>query len=1002
MPLEIEKKILTFIDNELPDALSGQCQLFWQSFLENIDTEYFSESLKSDSDNLKLFKSLPKVWACSEVVARWCIRHPQWLQDLSKLILAEGRLGNKEYQALWAEQLTMLDIAMGDEKSLYKALRQFRNKHMLRIIWRDISDWSDLQDTIHELSALAEICINAARDYYVHPDSELTQEFGLPYNDNNEPQELIVIAMGKLGARELNLSSDIDLIFAYQEDGETKGGKKDIDNASYFVRLGKKVIAALNNATEDGFVFRVDMRLRPFGDGGVLASSYNGLENYYQIHGREWERYAMIKARVVAGSKEAADELMQMLRPFIYRRYMDYGAYESMRELKTMIKQQVKRKGMQGNVKLGSGGIREIEFIGQVFQLIRGGRDVRYQRRELLHVLEIVKQEQRLPEYVVDELTQAYEFLRNTEHRLQALKDQQTHQLPETEVEQIRLAYAMNFDGWDNFIGVLEEQRIKVNSHFEQVFDAPQTETDSGNEILKQVWMQHITDEQLDETLIELGYQQPAQAIKILNDLRESKAFQTRTTQGQQRLNQLMPMVIGAVGQVHNADITLQRLIEIIEQIAKRSVYMSLLIENPLALSQLVKLCEQSAWVTHYISLHPLLLDDLLDPRSLYVPATKDSLQQECYQKISETDPDDDERIADVVRHFKQSNILRVAAADLAKAVSLMRVSDHLSWIAEVVLDVTLEQAWHYMLQRHGRPVCSTKGEVCDKGFAIIGYGKLGGYELGYGSDLDMVFLHGAENDQEMTIVPDTIETENSDTESPKIFLAKPRSIVNSVFFARLGQRLIHLLSARTAAGTLYEVDMRLRPDGASGMLVSQIKSYEKYQLNKAWVWEHQALVRARAICGDPVIIQQFNKIRLKVLIQTRDIVELKTEVLKMREKMRQSLSRGTPELFDIKQGEGGIVDIEFIVQFGVLAWANEFPELCEHTDNISLLHVLQIIGKLSNTETAELTEAYKDYRHRLHLLALQENKGLVENSEFESHCNRVRSIWKKVLLSEN
>ena len=997
MSFEIEKKIVTHIDNELPDALSEQCNLHWQAFLENIDDEYFSGyfvgSSNPENDSIKLFESLPKVWACSEVVARWCIRYPQWLQNLSELILAQSGLEHRDYQNLWLGHAKALGVAGGDEKSLFKALRQFRNQHMLRIIWRDISGWSDLQNTTHELSALAEVCINAARDYYTQPTSDLTQELGLPFNENNEPQELIVIAMGKLGAGELNLSSDIDLIFAYPEEGETKGGKKNIDNSSYFVRLGKKVIAALNNSTEDGFVFRVDMRLRPFGDGGVLASSFNALENYYQIHGREWERYAMIKARVVTGSKEAADEFMQMLRPFVYRRYMDYGAYESMRELKVMITQQVKRKGMQGNVKLGAGGIREVEFIGQVFQLIRGGRDARYQRRELLYILDIIKQEQRLPEYVVIELVQAYVFLRNTEHRLQALKDQQTHQLPEAEIEKVRLAYAMNFDSWQSFIKVLEDFRKKVHSHFEQVFDAPQTETDSGNETLKQVWMHQIADEQIDETLINLGYTEPTQVIKTLTDLRESKAFQTRTTHGQKRLNQLMPMVIGAVGQATNADVTLQRLIEIIEQVATRSVYMSLLVENPLALSQLVKLCEQSAWVTHYISKHPLLLDDLLDPRSLYVPLTKESLQQECCNILAKTDPADEERIADVVRHFKQSNVLRVAAADLAHAVSLMRVSDHLSWIAEVVLDVTLEQAWNYMLQRHGHPACNVEGEVCDKGFAIIGYGKLGGYELGYGSDLDLVFLHGVKNDQDMTVVSESLNTE---------FAIEPRPIMNSVFFARLGQRLIHLLSVRTAAGTLYEVDMRLRPDGASGMLVSQIKSYEKYQLNKAWVWEHQALVRARAIAGDPAIIQQFKKIRQNVLTQARDITELKTEVIKMREKMRQSLSRGTKELFDLKQDEGGIVDIEFIVQFGALAWAHDYPELCEHTDNISLLHVLQKIGKLSQTDTVNLTEAYKSYRYHLHILALQQNLGLVENSEFESQREVVRSIWNKILHTDS
>lgn len=979
MPTEIEKKIESIIKNKLPGALSEQTRVHWLSFLENIDDDYFSGLWDK-----VVVETLAKVWTGSEVVARWCIRNPQWLKNLSDSGIANNALDYQAYYKCWLQQAP----AVTDEASLYKTLRQYRNQQMLRIIWRDICGWSDLKNTVSELSSLAEVCINVALSYYAQPGSDFSREFGLPYDDSNGEQALIVIAMGKLGARELNLSSDIDLIFAYGMDGKTNGGEKNIENLEYFVRLGKKLISALNNTTEDGFVFRVDMRLRPFGDGGALVSSLNSLENYYQIHGREWERYAMIKARIVSGKQAVADELMQMLRPFVYRRYMDYGAYESMRELKTMIAQQVKRKGMQGNVKLGAGGIREIEFIGQVFQLIRGGRDVRYQRRELLEVLKIVKTDQRLPDYVVDELVEAYIFLRNTEHRLQAVRDQQTHQLPESEIDQIRLAYSMGFDDWENFISQLDRHRSKVHAFFEQVFDAPHAESKSDNSIARQIWHEQLSDDTLVRELTTLGYQEPDKIIKILKDLRNSKAFHTRTTHGQNRLNQLMPMVIGAVGQVDNTATTLQRIIEIIEQVAKRSVYMSLLIENPLALSQLVRLCEQSSWVSHYISRHPLLLDDLLDPRSLYVPATKKLLIEECYKKIEDLNQHDDEQIADAIRHFKQSNVLRIAAADLAKAVSLMRISDYLSWLAEVVLDVSLQQAWQYMVQRYGKPVCADNNEVFEKGFAVIAYGKLGGYELGYGSDLDMVFLHATHSDQDMTVLEEI-------TDSP----VKARSVPNSVFYMRLGQRLIHLLSTRTAAGRLYEVDLRLRPDGASGMLVSSVKAYEKYQHNKAWVWEHQALVRARAICGEPAIMQQFNTIRKSVLTRQRDLEYLKTEVVSMREKMRRSLSKDNAKQFDIKQGKGGLVDIEFIVQFGVLAWANEYPELCEHTDNISLLHVLHTVGKLSVEDSDKLTNAYKKYRQRIHRLALQDQKGFVRAEKYTSYRDDVKLVWNRIFI---
>ena len=975
---EIEKKIQRNIQ-ELPARFVKQMDIQWQLFLEKVDNQYFTGQW-----DLAIIETLPKVWVCSEAVARWCVRYPQWLSALNDLNLKVSHFNTEDFKSSWFQQ----SKAIESEADFYQALRQFRNVQMLRIIWRDICGWSDLQNTVMELSVLAEVCINVARQFYAGADSAFTKEFGIPVNAQEQQQELLIIAMGKLGAHELNLSSDIDLIFSYRDEGNTINGQKSVNNSDYFSRLGKKIIASLNNTTEDGFVFRVDMRLRPFGDGGALVSSFNALENYYQIHGREWERYAMIKARVVTGTKENTEELMQLLRPFIYRRYMDYGAYESMRDLKAMIIQQVKRKGMQGNVKLGAGGIREVEFIAQVFQLIRGGRDQRYQQPELRVVLQLLKQEKRLPEYVVEELLEAYDFLRNTEHRIQAFRDQQTHQLPEQELEQERLAYSMGYNNWNEFSELLSKHREKVHTYFDQVFEAPQTESEQGNDVLKQIWQQHLSEETLLQAIQSLGYNEPESILKILADLRDSKAFQTRTTHGQNRLNRLMPMVIGAVAQVENADTTLQRIIDIIEQVAKRSVYMSLLIENPLALSQLVKLCAQSPWVSRYISRHPLLLDDLLDPRSLYMSETKESLNEECQNIIREGNNDDEEFIADSIRHFKQSNILRVVAADLANVVSLMRISDYLSWIAEIVLEITLEQAWQYMLKRHGYPQCVVNEKVCQKGFAIIGYGKLGGYELGYGSDLDMVFLHGAKDDNAMTVAPKG--TEQSET---------IRLIANSVFFTRLGQRLIHLLTTRTAAGRLYEVDMRLRPDGASGMLVSSLKSYEKYQQEKAWVWEHQALVRARAVAGDPLIVEQFNIIRNKTLMQKRNIDDLRSEVIKMREKMRTALSKQTEELFDVKHSQGGIVDIEFMVQFAVLAWANDYPQLCNFTDNIRLLAMLEEIGKLSGEEAQDLMTAYKRYRQRLHRLALQEKKGLVLLAKYDKESQRVQAIWNSFIV---
>ena len=977
MPTEFEKKIQESIENKIPAEFYDATTLLWSSFTDA--NESILKDFQCDQDVLQ---SLARVWTCSEVAARWCIRYPQWLVNLSQINLSSKAYSRDDFSVEWKKESENIE----NDEDLLKKLREYRNQQMLRIIWRDICNWSTLENTCLELSRLAVSCIEIARNYYSHPNSNFTEEFGQPFNDDNNEQELLVVAMGKLGAGELNLSSDIDLIFSYPMDGKTKGGKNNIDNADYFTRLGKKIIAALNNTTEDGFVFRVDMRLRPFGDGGALASSFNALENYYQIHGREWERYAMIKARVVVGDNNLKNELMTTLKPFVYRRYLDYGAYESMRDLKGMISKQVQKKGMESNVKLGAGGIREIEFIGQVFQLIRGGRDARYQQRPILTILDLIKEDDRLPEYVVNDLKKAYVFLRNTEHRIQAVNDRQTHQLPTTDIEQTRLAYSMNFENWDEFKSVLDKHRDKVQSYFEQVFDAPQTEEDSDENHFNQIWLAQFTGEDVADELKKIGYENTELVLKTLADLKASKSFQTRTTEGQKRLNKLMPMLIGAVGQVENSDLTLQRVIEIVEQIARRSVYMVLLIENPLALSQLIKLCEQSSWVSHYISKHPLLLDDLLDPRSLYLPATKESLLEECTKKLVELKNNDEEQVADTVRHFKQSNVLRIAAADLASAVSLMQISDHLSWLAEVVLTVTLEQAWETLVKRYGSPITAEKKNQYEKGFAIIAYGKLGGGELSYSSDLDMVFLHVDQSDDMMTVIDEAIEAVN-----------KPSSIVCKVFYMRLGQRLIHLLTTRTAAGRLYEADLRLRPNGESGMLVSSVSAYSRYQNTKAWVWEHQALVRARAVCGDGAIIKEFESIRKNVLTIKRDKNTLKDEVIKMREKMRQSLSKDTEQQFDIKQGVGGLVDIEFIVQYCVLAWANESPELCDYTDNIRLLMQLEKVGKLPSSDSEILIKNYKKYRQRVHRLALQEQKGIVSVDKYKQQREEVGLVWRKI-----
>lgn len=969
---------------QLPDLLQESVEKQWQSFVDKgVDTSLLPDEVS---------ETLPKVWACSEFVMQACERFPDVFMELA----LSGDLLKSHTDEGYKNSI-IIDLEQADEKYLHKQLRHFRRREMLRIVWRDIAGWAELTETTENLSSMAEACIDfALSNLYQWQCNEL----GTPVNEEGVAQKLIVLGMGKLGAWELNVSSDIDLIFAFPEEGEVKGGPKTLANSEFFSRLGKKLIQSLDQQTEDGFVFRVDMRLRPFGQTGPLVSSFSAFENYYVVHGRSWERYAMVKVRVVGGDREAGDELLSTVRPFVYRRYLDYGAYESLRELKTMITQEVKRKGMKNNVKLGAGGIREVEFIAQVFQLIRGGRDTDLQERRVLIVLDLLVDKDLLPDFVVNELKAAYIFLRNTEHRIQEYQDRQTHNLPEDEVGQARLALGMGFESWSSFLTELNQHRENVEAHFDQVFVAPQIEnhetkdnkvgenTEQQSEIqqLEAIWYNKLDEQDAEDLLSAKGFLDSASAIKQLKTLHKSRQYASLSRQGQTRLDRLMPLLLGALHQVNNVDATFERILSLLSHVARRSVYLALLLENPMVLSQLIKLCSASPWIARYLQQLPILLDELMDPRSLYQPPEKEDLVNEILQRVAQLNLGDVEQEMDALRNFKQSNILRVAAADISNALPLMAVSDHLSWIAEVVLDAALEQAWRHLVSRHGRPVCNTDGDLCDKGFAIIGYGKLGGYELGYGSDLDMVFLHGSESSH--------LETVSNEDNGEK-------SISVQVFFARLGQRIIHILTAHTSAGVLYEADMRLRPDGASGLLVTNLKSYRDYQLNKAWLWEHQALVRARVVAGDKQIAEQFEIIRREVLSQQRDKADLRKEVLDMRNRMRKELSKEKNGQFDLKQGVGGIVDIEFMVQYGVLAWACEKPALLEFTDNIRLLEALGSAGLLTKADVELLSEAYRTFRARLHKMALQEQSGMVDAEEYSELSTAVRQIWLRWLENE-
>ncbi|MGD8940513.1 MAG: bifunctional [glutamate--ammonia ligase]-adenylyl-L-tyrosine phosphorylase/[glutamate--ammonia-ligase] adenylyltransferase [Gammaproteobacteria bacterium] len=935
------------------------------------------DRLFEDSDSVawldraepELLASICKVWACSEFVSRYCVTHSDVFKDLVESGDLQRAYASGELPAKISHLLQTVD----DQPQLNVVIRYARQREMVRIAWRDISGWAQLSETLEDLSQLADTCVALALEKLQH---WLEQSFGQPSDSKGRTQQLVVLAMGKLGAHELNFSSDVDLIFAYPHSGQTLNGPKSISNEEFFTRLGRQFITVLDQVTAEGFVFRVDMRLRPFGESGPLVTSFDAFESYYQIHGREWERYAMIKARAITGG-EQGERLLQMLRPFIYRRYLDFGTYDALRDMKNRIETEIKRKSMADNVKLGPGGIREVEFVGQAFQLIRGGREPELQQRQILSILAVLGEKQMLPEFVVKELDTGYRFLRTVENRLQQFADQQTHLLPKEEIGKLRLAYAMGFTDWPGFEKALNLHRKRVQNHFQQVFAAPQTEHASTEKHgFSDVWLGILDESHAIAVLQEAGFVDAKQAWDYLRACHDSSAYSALSNQGKQRMDRLMPLLLGAVAQSDRPDQVLKRLLDLVQAIARRTSYLALLVENPMALSQLVKLCAASPWISHHIARQPILLDELLDPRSLYAPPKRDQLEVELRHRMAHIAVDDLEQQMDLLRQFKNANVLRVAAADVFEAVPLMVVSDHLTYIAETVVNKVLELVWQQMVARHGKPThADADAQHC--GFAVIAYGKLGGIELGYGSDLDLVFIYSGD--------------QNGFTDGAK-------SVANSVFYSRLGQRIIHIFTAITPAGVLYEVDMRLRPSGASGLLVTHVDSFEDYQLNKAWTWEHQALVRARPVAGDSAVGRKFERIRQRVLAQPRDPQTVRREVSEMRERMRKELLPANQTQFDLKQGLGGITDIEFMVQYAVLVYAAEYPELLTYTDNIRILETMMAKGLISQEDGAALIDCYKILRGQIHRLTLQEQATTTADDYYGQIGRKVHHQWRKVM----
>ncbi len=949
----------------MPQELQNRVSSQWESFCSATSIENSPLS----SDHL-LLKTLQTVWAGSEFVAQSCVRYPNMLFEL----ISSNDLNTTYEKNRYRTTLSKLLTKVTEEAALLEALRHFRRREMVRIAWRDLAQWASLDETLSDLSALAQACVDESLTRLHQWQSKID---GTPVDENGTPQKMVVVAMGKLGAHELNFSSDIDLIFAYPSQGQTTGTSKSLSNGEYFTRLGQRLINALSALTSQGYVFRTDVRLRPFGDSGPLAMSFGAMEAYYQTHGRDWERYAWVKARIISGDFAAGEQLLKIMRPFVYRRYLDFSAFRALRKLKENIHHDVERRKKENNIKLGVGGIREVEFIGQAFQLIRGGREPELRERSILKVLHLLEQKNYLPRHVVLALTEAYIFLRRTENRLQMVEDKQTHTLPENRLSRERLAFSMDFSDWQTFMAALERHLNQVHSHFEQVFDAPQTDHITP---FSDLWQSSARSEQIITRLTQTGCDRST-AVEIaqtLTQFHHSSRYTNLAITAKERLDRLMPLLLGAALTQSQSIKPLQRLIQFVEAMTRRSAYFSLLTENPMALSQLVQLNLACPWITEQLTRYPLLLDELLDPRVLYTPLNKAHMEIELADQLEHIKDDDLERQMDVLRQFKKTHVLRVAATDIMGKLPLMNVSDYLTAIAETILQQALQLALKRLTKKHGMP--QQRNASADIDFAIIGYGKLGGIELGYGSDLDLVFLY---------------DDPHSDSQTTGM---KP--INHAQFFTRLGQSIIHILNTLTSSGILYEVDMRLRPNGSSGLLVSSLDAFSTYQHSSAWTWEHQALIRARFIAGNNQngLCNKFKAIRQKVLSEKEPSTTLKQDIKKMREQMRQALTTKQQGVFDLKHASGGIVDIEFLVQYGVLANAHKHPELLRWTDHLCLLEALTKISFFTDSEFKKLSDAYRNYRHAGHHQVLQGKKAWVDHQEFQEERNQVTEIWKKLI----
>ncbi len=894
----------------------------------------------------------------------------------------KGEFSGDTMSVQFSERLKAIDGQLS-EMEIMKRLRRLKKQMAFYIAYHDINQFMSLSQTLLTLSQVADQFIIWATDYLYH---KLADKYGYPLDSHKNRVAPVILGMGKLGGQELNFSSDIDLIIAFQASGETsgEGERKSIDNQQFFNKLAQGLFKLLDSVTEDGIVYRVDLRLRPFGESGALSMPIDSMVRYYLESGRTWERYALIKARVIAGDSVAGEELLSQLQFFVYRDYVDYTTIDALRDMKRMIADEVNRKGLERNVKLGPGGIREIEFIAQAFQLTYGGREIELRSPSLIRTLWYLAHTQRIRQATVINLQKAYRFLRLLENRLQMHFDLQAHDLPIDKQVKAHLAWSMGMRDWDMLVRELLAHVAIVKRIFNELFgEAEDPQFYEYSHQFNEVWAQHSQD----VLTIWLKERIPFHYEALAPLLFEAKRnFYTELPdEYHKHLDKILFFAIYAQKQQHYQIEAWPLLMEVLGDVMKRPAYLALLAENHQAMRQLLLYTQQSPWISHYLGLHPLLLDELLQPTETIKPLSAKELGRELNHQLNRQipsntsqDSQEQQRLA-LLGDFYHVQVLKVAMSDLSGRLPLMVVSDHLSEIAEVVLGAVLRMAWKVLAERFGEPQFVYEGQRESASFIVVAYGKLGGIETGYGSDLDLVFLHNSKGEESYT--------------------NGAKSISNEEFFIKLAQKMIQYLTTQTASGFLYAVDTRLRPSGQAGLLAVSLEQFLQYQLHSAWTWEHQALIRARVVAGSQDLAKQFRTIRQQVLTQMRAIHPLRQEIAQMREKMQEKFKNTEGVANPIRVC---MTNIEFLVQFLVLAHAHHFPLLIKFTDNVRQLAGLEALGLIQSWDAMVLRDTYRKLRTLLHRAKLQgkSSREMPIDEELVIQMKTVSSIVEKIMVS--